>query len=305
MSEDDGRRRLAGRSVKVAIPTVAALGAGTALAAGAIPGEDGAIDGCYHRLTGNLRVVDDGDDCRALETAIEWNQRGPQGDQGIPGPRGDIGPQGDQGIPGPQGDIGPKGDPGDDGPAGPPGPPGPPGTAGAAAAGCDSVERGGDPVTGGDAEIFMKVDGVMGESQDKVHKGELELQSFSFGLRNTESSVGGGGAGRADFASFCFEKLYDRSSPTLFLGTASGEHFKSATVTFRKPGGKAPEFLTYKFDDIVFDQYDHGGSNEPPMLEDAGFKFRKVTVTYRVQNADGSPGPAITASWDTVANKGG
>jgi type VI secretion system secreted protein Hcp len=290
VSEDEGRRRLAGRGVKVAIPTVAALGAGTAIAAGAIPGEDGTIEGCYNRLTGNLRVVEDADDCRTLENAIQWNQRGPKGDQGIPGP---------------QGDIGPKGDPGDPGPAGPAGPPGP-GAAGSAAAGCDSVESGEDTLNVGDAEIFMKVDGIMGESNDEKHKGELELLSFSFGLKNTGSVVGGGGgAGTADFASFCFEKLYDRSSPALFLGTASGEHFKSATVTFRKPGGKQPEFLTYKFEDILFDQYDQGGSDEPPLLEDAGFKFREVTVSYRPQNPDGTLGSPIIASWDLSTNKGG
>jgi type VI secretion system secreted protein Hcp len=293
MSEDEGRRRLAGRGLKVAIPTVAALGAGTAIAAGAIPGEDGNIEGCYSRLTGALRVVEDADDCRVLETAIAWNQRGPKGDQGIPGPQGAIGPQGN---------------PGDPGPAGPAGPAGPPGGATASEAGCDAaVGPGGETINAGNADIFMKVDGIMGESNDDKHKGELELLSFSFGLKNTGSIVGGGGggAGTSEFASFCFEKLYDSSSPELFLGTASGEHFKSATVTFRKLGKDQQEFLTYKFEDILFDQYDQGGKDEPPLLEDAGFKFREVTITYRPQKADGSLGSPITVNWDLSTNKAG
>jgi hypothetical protein len=117
----DVRRGLASRGAKIGIPTVAALGAGSAIAVAAIPGDDGTIDGCYSRATGNLRVVESADDCRKAETAIKWNQRGPAGPQGLPGP------------------AGPKGDPGAAGPQGDPGPQGPPGPAGGALANLDSL----------------------------------------------------------------------------------------------------------------------------------------------------------------------
>jgi type VI secretion system secreted protein Hcp len=271
----DVRRGLARRGAKVGIPTVAALGAGSAIAVAAIPGDDGTIDGCYSQANGSLRVVENADECRKSETAIKWNQRGPAGPQGIPGP------------------AGPKGD------AGPAGPAGPPGNA--------AILVGGEALNAGTADAFLKLDGVPGESADAKHKGEIDLESFSFGVKQTGTIAGGGGggAGKAEFSSFRFEKLYDAASPKLFLGAASGEHFKSAVVTFRKRGAEQQEFLTYKFDDVLVEHYDQGGTTEPPLLEDVGLTFRKVEITYRPQKADGSLGDPITASWDIASNKEG
>ena len=56
----------------------------------------GVINGCYKSQNGQLRVSDT---CLPSETAISWNQIGPQGPQG---------PQGAQGEPGPTGPIGPS-----------------------------------------------------------------------------------------------------------------------------------------------------------------------------------------------------
>ncbi len=50
------------------------------------------IHGCYNTTNGSLRVVDDAASCKTHETAIQWNQTGPQGPQGVPGPAGPPGP---------------------------------------------------------------------------------------------------------------------------------------------------------------------------------------------------------------------
>jgi hypothetical protein len=68
-----------------------------AMAHAAIPDGSGVIHGCYRNHDGSLRVVDDPTTCKHDETALSWNQTGPQGPQG---PVGAPGPQGPQGIPG-------------------------------------------------------------------------------------------------------------------------------------------------------------------------------------------------------------
>jgi hypothetical protein len=78
-----------------------------------IPDSDGTIHGCYNKESGALKVIDPSTtSCTPGETALSWNQTGPQGAQGP------------QGVPGPQG---PQGDPGAIGPTGPTGPAGPAG----------------------------------------------------------------------------------------------------------------------------------------------------------------------------------
>lgn len=73
------------------------------------------ISGCYHNHTGVLRIRGNGEQCRDQETAVEWNQQGPEG---LPGPAGPAGPRG------PTGPAGPPGPQGAQGSAGPQGPPG-------------------------------------------------------------------------------------------------------------------------------------------------------------------------------------
>ena len=56
----------------------------------------GVISGCWGNSNGQLRVIDAeaGHKCKNNETALSWNQTGPQGQ---PGPQGDPGPQGPPG----------------------------------------------------------------------------------------------------------------------------------------------------------------------------------------------------------------
>jgi hypothetical protein len=89
-------------------------------AAGFVAAQDSTmIKGCYDKKTGLLRYLQSGSSCRSTETAISWNQFGPQGPQGEKGQQGDLGPQGPQGAQGPQGPQGEKGETGSQGPRGP------------------------------------------------------------------------------------------------------------------------------------------------------------------------------------------
>jgi Collagen triple helix repeat (20 copies) len=116
--------------ILLAVGLALAVGAGFAYAA--IPDASGVINGCVGG-SGHLRVLDatSGETCKDNETALSWNQRGPQGDKGETGERGPAGPQGEPGPAGEKGETGATGPQGDQGLAGPPGNPGPPGAAGA------------------------------------------------------------------------------------------------------------------------------------------------------------------------------
>lgn len=275
---DKERRLPRSRTAKIALPTVAALGAGGAFAAAAIPGADGTITGCYMSAgggQGNLRVIDEGESCGKNETQIKWNQKGVPGDRG---PEGPIGPEGPQGPQGPAG-----------------------------ANGTEALLIGGQALNSGRAEGFLTIDGVKGESTDSKHAGAIDIRSFSFGVTNSGSAqVGGGiGSGKASFSSFKFNKLYDSSSPALFEGTASGEHFKSATFSFRRTGESQPEFLTIKLSDVLITGYQQGGTKEPPLLEAVSLDASKIAIEYRPQRADGSLGSPITAGYSVGENKTG
>ena len=80
------------RAVAIGAVAVAVLAAGAAYAT--IPDGGGVIHGCY-ASNGALKVIDAATaHCAKNETALDWNQTGPQG---APGPTGATGPQGPAG----------------------------------------------------------------------------------------------------------------------------------------------------------------------------------------------------------------
>ena len=91
-SENGTRRRSYRWQMTVGAVVAAGALAVAGIALASIPGQDGMIHGCYNTTNGSLRVVDDSASCKTHETAIQWNQTGPQGPQGVPGPAGPPGP---------------------------------------------------------------------------------------------------------------------------------------------------------------------------------------------------------------------
>jgi len=86
------------------------------IAFASIPGANGVIFGCYSNSNGTLRVIDNStQQCKSNETALNFNQTGPQGPQG---PQGIQGATGATGAAGPQGPDGREGLQGATGPAG-------------------------------------------------------------------------------------------------------------------------------------------------------------------------------------------
>jgi hypothetical protein len=100
------------------------------IAYGAIPPGDAAIQGCYTKVGGILRVVESAGQCKSFEMPISWNQKGPKGDPGAPGVKGDPGTAGAAGSKGDKGEAGAPGTPGTKGDPGPPGAAGAKGDAG-------------------------------------------------------------------------------------------------------------------------------------------------------------------------------
>ncbi|MCX7324124.1 MAG: type VI secretion system tube protein Hcp, partial [Hyphomicrobiales bacterium] len=121
------------------------------------------------------------------------------------------------------------------------------------------------------ADFFLKIDGIKGESKDKSNNEELQISSWSFGATNSGSAgIGGGsGAGKVNMQDFHFTVQNSKASANLLVACASGEHIKEAVLTCRKPtgkdGGQMP-YLIVTFNDIVISSYQVGGSDGSGVL---------------------------------------
>lgn len=157
-----------------------------------------------------------------------------------------------------------------------------------------------------ESDYFLKIDGVAGESVDSKHKGEIELEAFSWGETNSggHAGPGGAGAGKVAVQDLQFAMRYNKASPALLLACANGKHLKSVVLTARNAGEGQQEYLIYKFTDVIVSSYQTGGSAHETAgpSDQVSLGFAKIEVEYRPQKADGSLDAPVKAGWDVVKN---
>ena len=157
-------------------------------------------------------------------------------------------------------------------------------------------------------DMFLKITDVKGESKDKAHAGEIEIESFSWGANQlgTSSHGTGAGAGKVSMNDFHFVMRNNSSSPTLFLYCANGKHLKEAKLTCRKAGGKQENFMVVTMSDVLISSYQTGGSGagEVPM-DQISLNYSKIEIDYLAQDEKGITKSAGKKWWDMKTNTGG
>jgi type VI secretion system secreted protein Hcp len=133
------------------------------------------------------------------------------------------------------------------------------------------------------ADMFLKIDGIDGESSSNKHKGEIELLSFSWGLSQSSSTGGGGGgAGKVQVKEFTFVKEIDKASPKLMEACCTGEHIRDVTLTLSSGAaakGSQEKFMTIKFTDVLISSYQTGGGTGGSVpMDQVSFSFSEIIV---------------------------
>jgi type VI secretion system secreted protein Hcp len=156
------------------------------------------------------------------------------------------------------------------------------------------------------ADMFLKIDGVEGESLDDSHKKEIELLSFSFGASQPGSAGhgGGSGVGKVQVHDFSFSKYFDKASPKLFEACATGKHTPKVTLTCRKAGGSQQEYLKVVLTEVLVSSIQNSGSGGDSLpTESVTLNFSKIEIEYKPQDEKGGLGGVVKAGWDLSANK--
>ena len=155
-------------------------------------------------------------------------------------------------------------------------------------------------------DMFLKVDGIPGESRDKLHAGEIDVLAFSWGLSNSGSfSSGGATAGKANFQDLSITKYADKATPQLMLHTANGKHIPQVVLTLRRATGEMtnPMYLKITLKQVMVTSVSTGGSGgDDRLVENISLNFAEVQVEYHEQKADGSTSPAGSFTWNIAEN---
>lgn len=137
------------------------------------------------------------------------------------------------------------------------------------------------------SDMFLKLDGIEGESVDAKHEGEIDVISFTGPnvCRTTPDA-------QPSFATVTISKFTDKATPYILEAAVSGKHIKDGKLTVRKGGDKTIDYLVFEFQDISI------------LTAGDSFTFsaENTKVTYTPQKADGTPGPGISTGWDIGGN---
>ncbi len=170
-----------------------------------------------------------------------------------------------------------------------------------------AITAGGVSAASAAQDLFLKIDGIQGESLDRVHANEVDVLTWSWGATN--SSVprsGGAGAGKASFNDLSITKYVDASSPSLVAAVSTGKRIASLTLTVRKSNG-APQgidYFTLTLNDVSVSGISVSTSGgEDRMTENVTFNYGTYIYSYTPVKKDGSKLSPLTTKFNIMENR--
>jgi type VI secretion system secreted protein Hcp len=174
-----------------------------------------------------------------------------------------------------------------------------------------AITAGGVSAASATQDLFLKIDGIQGESLDRVHANEIDVLAWSWGA--TAPSVvraggagAGAGAGKATFNDLTITKYVDASSPALVAAISTGKRITSLILTVRRANG-APQGVDYftltLSDALVTGVSVSTSGGEDRMTENVTFNYGTFTYSYTPIKKDGSKLSPLTTKFNIMEGK--
>ena len=102
-------------------------------------------------------------------------------------------------------------------------------------------------------DMYLKVDGVTGESNDSNHKGWADIYSFSWGAKQQGNMAvgGGGGTGKVQYHDLSVQAFIDKGTPAVLKFCSSGKHVDKVELSVCKAGGTQIEYCRIVQEDVL------------------------------------------------------
>ena len=157
-------------------------------------------------------------------------------------------------------------------------------------------------------DVFLKIEGIKGESVVEGHKDEIDILSWNWGATQSGTMhLGpGGGSGKVNVTDLTVSKYLDKATPNLLLSCMVGKHIKTATLIARKAGTKPVDYIKVAMENVLISSVSQaGGDGQDRFTETVTLNFSKVTYDYTGQKEDGSAVAPVQAIYDIALNKSG
>jgi type VI secretion system secreted protein Hcp len=156
--------------------------------------------------------------------------------------------------------------------------------------------------------MFLKLDGIKGESADSKHKEWIEILSWNHSFNQPTSPVrdsSGATVERCNHSDLSVTKYLDQATDNLLSKCWSGKVLKTGKIEcFRSDGDNKPiKYLMIDMDKVVISNLSiSAGGGDIPM-ENLSLSYGKVKYTYIEMKEDGKAAGAKPVSHDLIKNE--
>ena len=161
--------------------------------------------------------------------------------------------------------------------------------------------------------VYVKFDGITGNSTDKEHINEFLVTSFETtdSLSMNATGGGGAGAGKVNFGTAKLQKLLDpATNPTIMADMASGKFISTVTISWYKTGANGPSSAYYQivlsqvsFQSVSILSPSCASGNCNNLFEEIHLLYGKIQWKGSTTSPTGSPTTGPTTGWDITTNK--
>ncbi|WP_171690434.1 Hcp family type VI secretion system effector [Paenibacillus germinis] len=154
-----------------------------------------------------------------------------------------------------------------------------------------------------DFDVYLKLDGISGESVTKGYEKWIQLQDISFEFENSStlnsSSTTGSGAGKAVRKPMTFSKSFDLSSVPLFMDMVMGKTIEKGQLVFVRTGEQRIPIVTIDLERISVSKY-----NLYNLDENIELNYGAINFKYTAVGPDGKTTNTNTntGGWDFIKN---
>ena len=164
------------------------------------------------------------------------------------------------------------------------------------------------PVLGA-TDMFLKIEGIPGESTADGHTDWIEIVAFNHGISQLVSGASRTG-GRADFMPFSVTKTIDKATADLHIYWANGKHIPTVEAEFCLATGDKHCFMKYTLTDVIVSAVSPNGSQggDRPM-EKISFTYGKIQWYGKIKweytpiDQAGAARATVDRTWNLETNK--
>ena len=155
-------------------------------------------------------------------------------------------------------------------------------------------------------DMFLKLDGVDGESPDPQHKGEIQIEGFRLNAVSPRDAFTNQAAGAVRMSHMTIRAKVDKSTPKLFTKIAKNEKIPSAVLTCRKAGKEQFEYFKVTLSEVLVvkvqaGDLEAGGGDVVPRCE-FDLAYGKLEMSAKEQTTQGPTSGPVMFMFNLMSN---